>query len=41
VVNDFKPLHDATMGNHEAMFAWLERYCKALDLSAVAKVVFL
>ncbi len=40
VVKEFKPLHDATLGDHEMMFALLERYLKALDLSEVAKVVF-
>ena len=40
VVKEFKPLHDATLGDHEMMFALLERYLKVLDLSEVAKVVF-
>ena len=40
IVKTFHPLHDATMGDHEAMFAVLRRYLKALDLSGVAKVVF-
>ena len=34
------PFHDATLGDHEAMFALLERYLRALDLSAVTRVVF-
>ncbi len=40
VVKRFAPLHDATLGDHEAMFALLERYLRALDLNEVARVVF-
>jgi hypothetical protein len=40
VVKAFAPLHDATMGKHEAMFALLEQYLTALDLSAVSRIVF-
>lgn len=40
VVKEFAPLHDATMGQHEAMFALLEQYLTALDLSAVSRLVF-
>lgn len=40
VVKAFNPLHDATMGDHEAMFALLGQYLKALELSGIAKVVF-
>jgi hypothetical protein len=32
VVKSFAPLHDATMQNHEGLFALLERYLDALDL---------
>ena len=34
------PFHDATLGDHKAMFAVLERYLRALDLVAVKRVVF-
>jgi hypothetical protein len=40
VVKPFDPLHDATMGNHVAMFALLENYLMALDLSTVSRIVF-
>jgi hypothetical protein len=40
VVKQFDPLHDATMGNHVAMFILLEQYLTALDLSAVSRMVF-
>jgi hypothetical protein len=40
VVKSFDPLHDATMGDHAAMFALLEQYLTALDLSAVSRIVF-
>ena len=40
LVKRFAPLHDATLGDHEAMFALLERYLRALDLNEVAQVVF-
>ncbi len=39
VVQSFAPLHDATMGDHEAMFAVLEDYLRALDLNDVQRVV--
>jgi len=39
-VKEFKPLHDATMGDHKEMFALLTRYLEALDLSKVQRVVF-
>ncbi len=39
-VERFAPLHDATLGDHEAMFTLLERYLRALDLNEVARVVF-
>jgi len=40
IVREFRPFHDATLGNHEAMFAVLERYLRALDVAAVTRVVF-
>lgn len=40
VVKDFAPLYDATWEDHEAMFALLERYLKALDLASLSRVVF-
>lgn len=39
-VKSFAPLQDATMGNHEAVFALLERYLSALPLADVARIVF-
>jgi hypothetical protein len=40
VVKSFAPLHDATMQKHEGLFALLERYLDALDLTRVARSVF-
>jgi hypothetical protein len=40
VVKSFDPLHDATMGDHAAMFALLTQYLTALDLSGVSRIVF-
>jgi len=40
VVDDFAPLHDATMGDHTEMFALLTRYLSALPLNDVARIVF-
>ena len=40
VVKSFAPLHDATMRNHQGLFALLERYLDALDLERVARIVF-
>ncbi len=37
---EFSPFHDATLGDHEVMFELLERYLRALDVAAVARVVF-
>lgn len=39
-VKGFAPLHDATMGNHEEMYALLERYLSALPLGEVRRIVF-
>jgi hypothetical protein len=39
-VKQFDPLHDATMGDHVALFALLEQYLTALDLSGVSRIVF-
>ena len=40
MVKSFVPLHDATMRNHQGLFALLERYLDALDLERVARIVF-
>jgi hypothetical protein len=40
VVEAFAPLQDATLGDHEQLFALLECYLRALDLSQVARFVF-
>ncbi len=40
VVKEFKPLHDATLGDHEVMFALLERYLEASNLSGLANIIF-
>ena len=40
VVKSVAPLHDATMRNHEGLFALLDRYLDALDLERVARIVF-
>ena len=39
-VKQFDPLHDATMGDHVVLFALLEQYLTALDLSGVSRIVF-
>ncbi len=40
VIREIAPLHDATMGNHEAAFALLEQYLLALPLEQAEKLVF-
>ena len=40
IVKEFKPLHDATMGDHEAMFALLENYLRSLDIKQAERIVF-
>jgi hypothetical protein len=40
IVREVPPFHDATLGDHEVMFAVLEQYLRALDLAAVQRVVF-
>jgi len=40
VIREVAPLHDATMGNHEAVFSLLEQYLAALPLEQAEKVVF-
>ena len=40
VVKSVAPLHDATMRNHEGLFALLDRYLDALDLERVARIAF-
>jgi hypothetical protein len=39
VVKAFAPLHDATTGDDDAVFALMARYLNQLDLSGVARVV--
>ena len=39
-VKSFAPVHDATMGDHEAMFALLAQYLSALPLAEAARLVF-
>jgi len=39
-VKEFAPLHDATLEDHEGLFALLDNYLQALDLSVLDKVVF-
>lgn len=40
VIREISPLHDATIGNHEAAFALLEQYLTALPLEQAEKLVF-
>lgn len=40
VMRELAPLHDATMGDHEAAFALLEQYLSALALAQAKKLVF-
>ena len=40
IVREVPPFHDATLGDHAAMFAVLEQYLRALDFTAVPRVVF-
>jgi len=40
VIRELAPLHDATMGDHEAAFALLEQYLTALPLEQAEKLVF-
>ncbi len=40
VIRELAPLHDATMGDHEAVFALLEQYLSALPLAQAEKLVF-
>jgi len=40
ILKDFKPLHDATMGDHEEMFALLESYLSNLELEQLDRIVF-
>ena len=40
IIREFAPLHDATMGDHKAMFRLLSQYLQALDLSKVSRLVF-
>lgn len=40
VVKNFKPIHDATMGNHDDVFALLKRYPDGLQVSELSRVVF-
>jgi len=40
VLRELSPLHDATMGKHEAMFDLLEQYLTALPLEKAERIVF-
>ncbi|MDQ6961124.1 MAG: hypothetical protein Q9M28_01150 [Mariprofundaceae bacterium] len=40
VVKAFKPIHDATMGNHEGMFELLKKYIDELDIKQLDRIVF-
>jgi hypothetical protein len=40
VVKAFKPLYDATRGNHEALLALLERYLCNFPIEQLARIVF-
>ena len=40
VVQDFAPIQDATMGDHQQLSALLEQYLSALPLPEVARLVF-
>lgn len=40
IIRDIPPLHDATMGDHEAMFALLEQYLTALSVEKAERIVF-
>ena len=39
-VEEFSPLHDATMGKHEEAFELLKKYLCQLDLSSAERIVF-
>lgn len=40
IIRKYPPLHDATMGNHEVVFALLERYLTALSVEKAERIVF-
>jgi hypothetical protein len=40
LLKEFEPLHDATMGNHEDMFALLESHLRSLELEQLDRLVF-
>lgn len=40
IIKEFKPLHDATMGDHDATFALLESYLHQLDIEQLNRIVF-
>jgi hypothetical protein len=40
IVKEFKPLHDATMGDHDAAYALLESYLDNLALEHLERIVF-
>lgn len=40
VIQDFAPLHDATMGDHQQLWALLEQYLSALPLAEATRIVF-
>ena len=40
IVRDFKPIHDATMENHEGLFQLVSQYLEALDINQLKRVIF-
>ena len=40
IVKEFKPMYDATMGDHEAMFALLESHLQHLGIEQLDRIVF-
>jgi hypothetical protein len=40
LVKTFAPIHDATLGNDDRVFALLESYLRNMDLNAVERIVF-
>lgn len=40
MVKTVAPIHDATLGNDEAVFALLETYLRELDLASIERIVF-
>lgn len=40
IIKEFRPLHDASMGDHEAIYALLESYLESLELEQLNRIVF-